>query len=101
MLDSAFGHQRTIQRTIAADYQPFTSIAASQGKPLAALGTLDLLKVDTADFIRRDGMSAFCADRVECRPNLFEVDFLLPWASSDLGTGHDYNLIPAPRRWRN
>jgi hypothetical protein len=46
-------------------------------KPLAALRAFDLLRVDAANSVGRDRVSAVCADRVEGRHNFFEIDFLL------------------------
>src|ERR1035437_11139098 len=42
-----------------------------------ALGTLHLLKVDAADSVGRDRVSALRAETVERSPNFFQIDFLL------------------------
>lgn len=47
------------------------------GKPLAALGAFDLLRIDAADFVRRNRASALRADRIERSLNFFQIDFLL------------------------
>jgi len=48
-------------------------------KPLAALGTLNLLKVDAADSVRRYRISALRAASVERQLNFFEIDLLAGW----------------------
>jgi len=62
-----------------------------RGKPLAALGAFDLLKVDAADFIRCNRVSALRANRIERRLNFFQIDFRLP--------GH-WGCLPADQNWR-
>jgi len=65
---------------------------------LAALRAFDLLRIDAADSVRRNSVSAFCADRVERRLNFFEIDFRLPGHFPTLAWGDLGLLLPRDAR---
>ena len=52
-------------------------VLPSRGEPRSALGTLHQFKVDPANLVRRNRVSALRADSVERRHDFFEIDLLL------------------------
>jgi hypothetical protein len=62
---------------MAADTNTLLRLPLLRDEMFTARRTLDLLKVNEADFIRRDRVSALRTYRFEHRLNLFEFDRLL------------------------
>lgn len=66
-----------------------TWTARDRDKEFTELGTLHPLKVDAANLIRRNRVSALRAESIECSLNFFEIDFRLagifrPWLGTVL-----------------